>query len=204
MNNPKVDQQIINPAEQNSNNKNTIEDFEKFVSSLKIEGYSEEEISFQKPGKERIPLHAIKLGFKNPGGKTWRDLLSILNDESLEINIRGVDADDTNANRKRLYAINKKLLNAISKEFEVDPPKRFNLYEKDKTKGVGVYRFKFQSKKNDLSTKDYCRKKFSALAKIYQSKPTTDLLEILEIRGKEYSTKGYISEHEKIKAITLK
>jgi len=167
--------------------------FEKFVSELSIEQYTDEQISFKEPHKDTMPVHAKLLMFKKPGGLTWKDLLSILNNKDLTIYTEGVGSK---AAVKRVQAIDKKLIKFISTTFNITPPKGFRLYERDKTKGVGVYRFKFKLKQNTPSTKAYCRENFFKLAKQYQDNQTHDLRTHIEIRGKEYLSKGYIKKAE--------
>jgi hypothetical protein len=121
---------------------------EDFIKGLRISVENDQEILIQQPSKPKIPYRYTKVGFQT-ANKTWRDLLEILKDPEYSYNLGTATSDrakrrDYDARRKRLDAINRKLVIFFKKEFPVDLPRKYKLYERDKTKRDGTYAFRFR------------------------------------------------------------
>jgi hypothetical protein len=132
---------------------------EDFIKGLKISVENDQEIVIQQPGKRKIFYNYTKVGFQT-ANKTWRDLLGILQDPEYCYDLGPATGDpakrrDYDARRKRLEEINKKLVILFNKEFSLTLPRGYKLYERDKTKKNGTYRWmfrkvSFQEKKESL------------------------------------------------------
>jgi hypothetical protein len=121
---------------------------EDFIKGLRISVENDHEIVIQQPGKPKIPYTYANVGFQT-ANKTWRDLLRILQDPEYCYDLgpaTGVPAKrrDYDARRKRLEEINKKLIIFLNKEFSLNLSRDYKLFERDKTKGDGIYLFRFR------------------------------------------------------------
>jgi hypothetical protein len=131
-------------------------DPEDFVRKLRVFYESDFEIKIQLPRKPPLSYNQAALGFHRSNGKVWNDFLMILqkpDDPTYQCGIAHgrAYADKSKLQRKkgydvgqkRLAAMNKKLIAFFTKEYEIQFPKGYKIYEHLPNDGSGIYRFKF-------------------------------------------------------------
>jgi hypothetical protein len=135
---------------------------EDFVRKLKVFYESNSEIKIQLPGKTAIAYNHAVLGFRDSGGQVWSNFLSILEDPDNPTYYTGTAYGDKakmqrkksyDVARKRLEAMNNKLIAFFKKEYGIQFPKKYKLYEQFPSDGPGIYRFKFRvGKRNEYGS----------------------------------------------------
>lgn len=184
---PRDDERLIEKPSQISNDKERKEtlinqlseqDLDVFIRKLTVIPESNYEIKIKEPGKKPETYNHERLGFKDNIAKEWGTFLDILNNSG-SYSIGQADMPGTairkGYNRKLSYlrAIDKKLKDAFHKGFSLQFPEGYRLYERFKTEGWGVYKFKFQVKFS-LKTAD------RSLKAKYEKYPKDKLLEYLK------------------------
>ena len=148
-------------ADETHEKRNT--DFDGFIKSVRINYENDSQVSIQGPDGKQGCYTADSLGFQNAirkskkshteMGKTWKDLLFVLRDSPDHHYILDNSSESAkNASRARLREINSKLLKFFPKEFNISVPEKYKFYKSVKTKGPGIYQFKFKIGKNESSS----------------------------------------------------
>jgi len=131
-------------------------DPEEFVRNLTFSIESDNEILIQARGKPKITRNGEVMGFRRSAKKThWNVFLGIMRDGEYKLgsaytyskdgteNIKKrVNAYDIN--RQRLNRINKNLIEFLNKEYGVNIPQKYNLFERTSPNQNGKYKPKFQ------------------------------------------------------------
>ena len=161
------------------------QDVDAFVRELTVIPESNLEIKIKKPKKKPETYNHDRLGFKDNTATEWEIFLKILNNSgSYSIGQAGTPDTDIRKeyNQKLSYlrAIDKKLKHAFHKDFSLQFPGGYHLYERFKTEGRGVYKFKFRV---ELSLKPADR----SLKAKYEKCPKDTLLEHLKNIGDQYA-----------------
>jgi hypothetical protein len=141
-------------------------DPEDFVRKLRIFYESDLEIKIQLPGKPAVSYNQGALGFHRSNGKVWNDFLLILqkpDDPTYDCGrahgLAYVDKSKLqrkqsyDVGQKRLAAMNAKLIAFFIKEYGIQFPKDYKIYEHLPNDPPGIYRFKFLvgGRKDDYS-----------------------------------------------------
>ena len=121
---------------------------EDFVRRLKFSYENDNEITIQVPGREPLICDHGRMGFK--GGKDeWKHFIRVIKGQEhyykygpSKTGNQTVKAYD--ANRSRLTEINKKLVQFLAKEYDVEIPQGFKTFERAIEEGPGVQKFKFR------------------------------------------------------------
>ena len=175
---------------------------EDFIKGLRISVENDQEIVIQQPGKRKILYDYTKVGFQT-ANKTWRDLVGILRDPEYCYDLGPATGDpakrrDYDARRKRLEEINKKLVIFSNKEFSLNLSRDYKLYERDKTKGYGIYLFRFR-KVSSQENKRLPRTKFDK----FNGDQILAELEKLEVKRKQFRARRQDGDEEAVTEVIL-
>ena len=114
---------------------------EEFIKSLKISYEDDLQVKIQEPRKKPVFVNQKQLKFRK---KVWEDFTGILQNPKYTYYVGESESKEYSKNQKRLGEMNTKLINFFNKEFPVNFPDKFELYEKCHGERPGIYRFKFQ------------------------------------------------------------
>ena len=133
-----------------SKNELTALDHEDFIQNLRIYYESNSEISIQVPRQKSKIYTSDSLGFKSAKTAEWNTLLNILQgSNTYYIGRAGKPGTDErkkyDSKRSLLKSINNKLINFLRKDFSLQIPVNFKLYELNPDKGRGAYKLIFQT-----------------------------------------------------------
>jgi len=126
-----------------------LEDYDRFVRSLRVFYENAEQVRIQKSGNPSLPYTYVDFGFKRPG-KTWKTFLEILQNQDHSYNVGPARYGIKQRNKQYdstlglLKELNKKWITFIDKTFSLEAPTGFRIYEKGKGDKPGTYYFKFQ------------------------------------------------------------
>lgn len=128
-------------------------DYEDFIRNLIVFNENDSEIKIQRSGKPAKEVISTSLGFRNEKTLGWKTFLEILQKKDHSYSVGIAHTKEYDQNRKMLNQIDTKLINFFSKEFSIQFPKGYHLYELDRSEKPGTYRFKFQIKDNVFEQK---------------------------------------------------
>ncbi len=135
------------------------EQLEDFIKRLEFFYENDSEIKIKEPGKRAKSFGFDSLGFKNNQTKQWKSLIELLNDPNHEFALGRAGKKNSSesktyyARRNILSSLNKKLIEFLRKEYSLQIPEGYKLYEKCPEKGSGIYKFKFNILKESYSPK---------------------------------------------------
>ncbi|OEU66546.1 MAG: hypothetical protein BA863_19500 [Desulfovibrio sp. S3730MH75] len=178
--------QISNDKERKETPK---QDVDAFIRELTVIPESDLEIKIKQPRKKLQTYNHERLEFRDNTTTEWTTFLGIL-DNSGSYTIGQAGKSDTDMrkeydkNLSYLRAIDKKLKTAFRKEFSLQFPVEYHLYELFKTEGHGVYKFKFRV---EISSKPAD----SPLKAKYETSSKEKLLKLLKhLAGQQARTLG--------------
>jgi hypothetical protein len=164
----------------------SIDNHDSFITSLRISTQNDSEVNFQLPGKEPVPCHYKRLGFKKKG-TVWKEFMSILENDGI-YNLGPSSDKEYERKRKCVRIINEKLIDFLKGAYLPDLSSDFKLYERAKAERSGTYRFRFQVPAKH-SVNDTMEKKHSGLTKEkvleFLRNKASDYIELSKISGVE-------------------
>ncbi|RJR35112.1 MAG: hypothetical protein C4576_25485 [Desulfobacteraceae bacterium] len=117
-------------------------DYKSFIRRLRLSYSNDNEITIQEPGKTPIPYDCTLLGFRSSKTKAWKAFREILLSH-------GRYRVGSEAERKILDEINKKLVSELAKRFGLRLPKSVKLYRRDHSE---KYQFTFIFQVGEMKT----------------------------------------------------
>lgn len=188
------------PVKEKTNLTNDIDDQ---IKNLTIRYENDTQITMQQKNKAKIPVALENLQFKGVG-VTWNNFLKVLQDPPLHYWRCPEGAD-----KKQIKVISDRLIEWISKNFNINFPDKYRLYEIDRTKEPGTYSFKFKieysdTTETDESSKETFRKRFFFNVKDYKKRPDPKKIKIIRDMATNGFLKGFLTNEEVTDAIKSK
>jgi len=135
----------------------TINDVEDFIKNLKVSYENYSEIKIQERGRSPVTYNCKMLGFRDETTEEWKTFLNILQEPNFTYNVGKAYTYSQDGSgfikkrnefydrkQRRLKRINIKLINFFNKNYPLQIPRDFKLYERCVSDKPGTYRFKFQ------------------------------------------------------------
>jgi len=117
---------------------------EDFVRSLRVYYENIYEIKIQEPKKQPRTFNHGNLGFCQESTNEWKNFRNLIEGPDHFYKVGSAkQRKPYDRKMKNLYSINKKLIAFLEKEYQLQIPKEFKIYERAPEEGAGVYRFKF-------------------------------------------------------------
>lgn len=180
------------------------QDVDGFIRELTVTPESDLEIKIKQPRKRPKTYNHEGLEFRDNMAEEWMTFLRILNNSgSYTVGQAGTTgtAMRKEYDRKLSYlrAIDKKLKHAFQKDFSLQLPDKYHLYELFKEEGHGVYKFKFRVEFSGEPAGSKLKAK-------YESYPKENLLKyLIERAGQQARTlgNGFKLQIDTIKGVLL-
>jgi hypothetical protein len=210
-----LEQEIFSASNQDET---TDTDAEDFVRNLRVSYESDTEIKIQEPNRKGKIYNHVSLGFSSNETLEWKAFINILQDSPhiyklgpsktfSDVFKKKIPVLEYGRRQKRIRIIKNKLIIFFNKEYKIQLPEDFKLYELCKEKGAGKYKFKFQVSRDDSiksvyqsEYERYSKKQLIAeiekLGKEYRDTDDEVFLKRLMTASEIAQTKDFLSEEE--------
>jgi hypothetical protein len=200
-------------------------DYESFIKDLKIRWEDNSEIKIQEPGKAAIPQNCEALGFRNKETKEWITFREILQDPDHIYNVgkastyekaldKKIPQKSYYSKQKLLKNISSKLVAFLNKEFDLEIPPNYRIYERCSDREAGFYRLKVKivdektnadkkAAKYSRLSKDKLIERMNELAAEYRINNNNKSLEEISNIAIILEQKGWMNKTEIAELITL-
>jgi len=178
---------------------------EDFIRNLRVSYENDSEIKIREPGKKANPFTCQSLGFRDNQTKEWKTLIRILQDipptyclgpAHENVNGKKQKLSFYDAQQKLLGEINNKLVNFLNKNYPVNIPKNYKLYELCEGEKSGTYQFKFRVIGETESSKNQIIDEINNLCHKYKKTQNDTIKERITGLAKIAEDNGWLTSNE--------
>lgn len=181
--------------------KKSNEDFEKFIRNLELRFESDDQISIKETGKIAKSFTCQSLGFRDNSTIQWSDFIAILEKpphtySTGPAHINNLRSKTYDSKQKIIREISNKFIKFLNRQFGIEIPKNYKLFESCPAEKPGTYRLKFKVGFDYGHDRSYYETHFGSLSK-------TELIDQICMLYEEYQNSNDEEIMEKLKCAMI-